>query len=82
MERLTFNELKRGMKVLYVLEKNIHAIKVVATTHGHPSVPLVRLTGGFTLHYNKQLHDVYADNAVNRTEILLENVKILTGVIE
>lgn len=80
MLALEFNEITADMDVLYVLRDELHALKVISTTHGHPSVPLIRLTGGFTLKYAEGYrHKLFKDNPVNRTEVLLEDVQIVTG---
>ncbi len=94
MEILQFKEIKGGMSVLYKKDKEIYATKVVSTSYGHPSVEMVTLEGGFIIYYNKDAawdsdrelfidninKTIYADSALNRTELLLESETILTDL--
>ena len=80
MKPLEFIEITSNMAVLYKKDDDIFATRVTSTTHGHPSVPLVRLNGGFVLWYQNNRNELYADNAINRTELLLEDTTILTDL--
>ena len=90
MQVLEFKRITRDMRVLYKRDVEIFATKVVSTSLGHPGIQTVRLEGGFTLNYftmfeltyDKPPVQLYADNPVNRTELLLENQMILTNLIE
>jgi len=89
MQVLEFENITRDMRVLYKRDNDIFATKVVSTSLGHPGIQTVRLEGGFTLNYFTMFeltYDkppvLYADNPVNRTELLLENQMILTNLIE
>ena len=71
------------MQVLYQKKNEIFATRVISTSLGHPSTHTVRLDGGFVLMYdtNNILNNrLYADNALNRTELLLESETILTDL--
>ena len=94
MQVLEFEQIKGDMKVLYKKDNEIFATKVVSTSLGHPSTNMIRLQGGFVLYYGKSLafdtenelqvdginKAIYADNAKNRTELLLESETILTDL--
>ena len=94
MKILEFKEIKGGMSVLYKKDKEIYATKVVSTSYGHPSVEMVTLQGGFIVYYNADYafdsenelkinnvdKTIYADSALNRTELLLESETILTDL--
>ena len=83
MENLEFEKIKGDMQVLYKKGNEIFATKVISTSLGHPSTHTVRLDGGFVLMYdtNNILNNrLYADNALNRTELLLESETILTDL--
>jgi len=94
MKILEFEEIKGGMSVLYKKGKEVYATKVVSTSYGHPSVEMVTLQGGFIIYYNSTFafddarelgidginKVIYADNALNRTELLLESETILTDL--
>jgi len=77
MEKLPFKEIKGGMKILYKRLDEIYATTVIETTLGHPSLPMVRLKGGFTFMYDNYDKMLFADNPTNRTQLLLEDTKIL-----
>jgi len=71
------------MQVLYQKKNEIFATRVISTSLGHPSTHTVRLDGGFVLMYdtdNILNNRLYADNALNRTELLLESETILTDL--
>ena len=95
MQVLEFEQIKGNMKVLYKKNNEIFATTVVSTTLGHPSTHMVRLKGGFVLYYDNTFafdrltrelqvdginKVIYADNAKNRTELLLESETILTDL--
>jgi hypothetical protein len=95
MQTLEFEQIKGDMQVLYKKGNEIFATKVISTSLGHPSTHTIRLQGGFVLHYdNTSAFDrltrelqvdginkaIYADNALNRTELLLESETILTDL--
>ena len=83
MQTLEFEQIKGDMQVLYQKKNEIFATRVISTSLGHPSTHTVRLDGGFVLMYdtNNILNNrLYADNAVNRTELLLESETILTDL--
>ena len=94
MKILEFEEIKGGMSVLYKKDKEIYATKVISTSYGHPSVEMVTLQGGFIVYYNADYafdpkdelkinnvdKTIYADSALNRTELLLESETILTDL--
>ena len=83
MQTLEFEQIKGDMHVLYQKKNEIFATRVISTSLGHPSTHTVRLDGGFVLMYdtNNILNNrLYADNAVNRTELLLESETILTDL--
>ena len=94
MENLEFEQIKGDMQVLYKKGNQIFATKVISTSLGHPSTQTIRLQGGFVLYYGKSLafdtedelsvdgmnRSVFADNALNRTELLLESETILTDL--
>lgn len=83
MQVLEFEQIKGDMQVLYQKKNEIFATKVISTSLGHPSTNTVRLDGGFVLMYdtNNILNNrLYADNAINRTELLLESETILTDL--
>ena len=64
-------------------KNEIFATREISTSLGHPSTHTVRLDGGFVLMYdtNNILNNrLYADNALNRTELLLESETILTDL--
>jgi hypothetical protein len=80
MKVLKFEEITGSMKVLYKRLNEIYATTVIETTLGHPSIPMVRLEGGFTIMYGAYDKLLYADNPTNRTELLLEDETILTDL--
>ena len=83
MENLEFEQIKGDMQVLYQKKNEIFATRVISTSLGHPSTHTVRLDGGFVLMYdtdNILNNRLYADNALNRTELLLESETILTDL--
>jgi hypothetical protein len=83
MQTLEFEQIKGDMQVLYQKKNEIFATRVISTSLGHPSTHTVRLDGGFVLMYdtNNILNNrLYADNALNRTELLLESETILTDL--
>ena len=83
MQTLEFEQTKGDMQVLYQKKNEIFATRVISTSLGHPSTHTVRLDGGFVLMYdtNNILNNrLYADNALNRTELLLESETILTDL--
>ena len=82
MQTLEFEQIKGDMQVLYQKKNEIFATRVISTSLGHPSTHTVRLDGGFVLMYDTILGDnkLYADNALNRTELLLESETILTDL--
>ena len=94
MQVLEFEQIKGNMKILYKKHNEIFATTVISTTLGHPSTHMVRLKGGFSLYYNYNFafdvnneftldginKAIYADNAKNRTELLLESETILTDL--
>jgi hypothetical protein len=83
MQTLEFKQIKGDMQVLYQKKNEIFATRVISTSLGHPSIHTIRLDGGFVLMYdtNNILNNrLYADNAVNRTELLLESETILTDL--
>ena len=83
MQTLEFEQIKGDMQVLYQKKNEIFATRVISTSLGHPSTHTVRLDGGFVLMYdtNNILNNrLYADNAINRTELLLESETILTDL--
>jgi len=83
MQTLEFEQIKGDMQVLYQKKNEIFATRVISTSLGHPSTNTVRLDGGFVLMYdtNNILNNrLYADNALNRTELLLESETILTDL--
>jgi len=83
MQTLEFEQIKGNMQVLYQKKNEIFATRVISTSLGHPSTHTVRLDGGFVLMYdtdNILNNRLYADNALNRTELLLESETILTDL--
>ena len=88
MQPLEFEQVKGNMNVLYKKDNEIFATTVISTSLGHPSTRTVRLKGGFIYYYelfeaesNKKLNRlIYADNAKNRTELLLESETIFTDL--
>ena len=83
MQTLEFEQIKGDMQVLYQKKNEIFATRVISTSLGHPSTHTVRLDGGFVLMYdtdNILNNKLYADNALNRTELLLESETILTDL--
>ena len=83
MKTLEFEQIKGDMQVLYQKKNEIFATRVISTSLGHPSTHTVRLDGGFVLMYdtdNILNNRLYADNALNRTELLLESETILTDL--
>ena len=94
MQVLEFEQIKGNMKILYKKDNEIFATTVISTTLGHPSTHMVRLKGGFSLYYNYNFafdtnneftldginKAIYADNAKNRTELLLESETIFTDL--
>lgn len=80
MNILPFEEISKGLQVLYRKDNNIYATKVIETTHGHPSIPMIRLHGGFTILYGSRNKALYADSTVNRTELLLNSQNIITDL--
>ena len=80
MEELEFNKITGNMHVLYRKDNEIYATTVIETSHGHPSIPMVRLHGGFNILYGSRNKRIYADIARNRTELLLEDETILTDL--
>ena len=88
MNVLEFENITQNMQVLYEKDGNVYATSVVSTSLGHPSIQKIRLKGGFVLYYltmteltyNKEPIALYADNAVNRTELLLESRLILVDL--
>jgi hypothetical protein len=83
MQTLEFEQIKGDMQVLYQKKNEIFATRVISTSLGHPSTHTVRLDGGFVLMYdttNILNNRLYADNALNRTELLLESETILTDL--
>ena len=90
MQPLEFEQVKGNMNVLYKKDNKIYATTVISTSLGHPSTRSVRLKGGFIYYYDiaylpkhhvKNLNElIYADNAKNRTELLLESKTILTDL--
>jgi hypothetical protein len=83
MQTLEFEQIKGNMQVLYQKKNEIFATRVISTSLGHPSTHTIRLDGGFVLMYdtNNILNNrLYADNALNRTELLLESETILTDL--
>jgi len=82
MQELEFENITGGMRVLYQRLDEIYATTVIETTLGHPSIPMVRLEGGFNIMYNSYDKMLFADSPVNRTELLLEDIKILIDLNE
>ena len=80
MQILEFNEIYKNMSVLYRKDNDIYATSVIETSQGHPSIPMIRLKGGFNIIYGSRNKLIYADNPTNRTELLLENEAILTDL--
>jgi hypothetical protein len=80
MKLLDFENITGGMQVLYALGDNIYATTVIETSLGHPSIPMVRLKGGFNILYGSLNKRIYADNPTNRTQLLLEDENILTDL--
>ena len=90
MQALEFEKITSNMNVLYKKDNKIYATTVISTSLGHPSTRSVRLKGGFIYYYDiaylpkhhvKNLNElIYADNAKNRTELLLESKTILTDL--
>ena len=90
MQALEFEKITSNMNVLYKKDNKIYATTVISTSLGHPSTRSVRLKGGFIYYYDiaylpehhvKNLNElIYADNAKNRTELLLESETILTDL--
>jgi len=80
MKLLDFENITGGMQVLYALDDNIYATTVIETSLGHPSIPMVRLKGGFNILYGSLNKRIYADNPTNRTQLLLEDENILTDL--
>ena len=83
MQTLEFEQIKGDMQVLYQKKNEIFATRVISTSLGHPSTHTVRLDGGFVLMYDTDSilnNRLYADNALNRTELLLESETILTDL--
>ena len=90
MQPLEFEQIKGNMNVLYKKDNKIYATTVISTSLGHPSTRSVRLKGGFLYYYDtsyiskhhiENLHElIYADNAKNRTELLLESETIFTDL--
>jgi len=80
MNEIDFEELKKNMPILYRKGNDIYATTVIETSQGHPSIPMIRLKGGFNIMYGSRNKYVYADNPTNRTELLLENENILTDL--
>ena len=83
MQTLEFEQIKGDMQVLYQKKNEIFATRVISTSLGHPSTHTVRLDGGFVHMYdtdNILNNRLYADNALNRTELLLESETILTDL--
>ena len=89
MQALEFEKITSNMNVLYKKDNKIYATTVISTSLGHPSTRTVRLKGGFIYYYDlsylgehaKKLNRlIYADNAKNRTELLLESETILTDL--
>ena len=83
MQTLEFEQIKGDMQVLYQKKNEIFATRVISTSLGHPSTHTVRLDGGFVLMYdtdNILNNKLYADNALNRTELLLESETIFTDL--
>ena len=89
MQALEFEKITSNMNVLYKKDNKIYATTVISTSLGHPSTRSVRLKGGFIYYYDlsylgehaKKLNRlIYADNAKNRTELLLESETILTDL--
>jgi len=93
MQPLEFEQIKGNMNVLYKKDNEIFATTVISTSLGHPSTHTVRLKGGFIYYYDlsyniHETHEhakklnrlIYADNAKNRTELLLESETILTDL--
>ena len=95
MQALEFEKITSNMNVLYKKDNKIYATTVISTSLGHPSTRSVRLKGGFVLYYDNTFafdrltrelqvdginKVIYADNAKNRTELLLESETILTDL--
>jgi len=80
MEKLKFENITKNMKVLYCKDDEIYATRVVETTHGHPSIPMIRLHGGFTILYASRNKALYEDIPVHRTELLIEDKAVLTDL--
>ena len=80
MERLDFESISKNMQVLYKIGKEVYATTVVETSNGHPSIPTIRLVGGFIIRYSDPFRCIYADNAINRTELLLNNETVFTNL--
>jgi hypothetical protein len=49
--------------------------RVIETSLGHPSIPKLRIGGGYSVTYGKDWR-IYEDNNINRTEILLDQESI------
>lgn len=74
---LPFNNLTKDMKVLVRLGEDspLFESRVVETSYGHPCVPKLRLGKGYSITYGDNCV-IYADNSLNRTEVLLEQETI------
>jgi len=80
MNEIAFEDIKKNMLILYRKGNDIYATNVIETSQGHPSIPMIRLKGGFNILYGSLNKCIYADNPTNRTELLLENETILTDL--
>lgn len=77
MQQVPFEEITKDMSILVKKTSDgpFYSSKVVETSLGHPSVPKLRIGGGYTVTYNRDWI-IYEDNNINRTEILLEQSSI------
>ncbi len=77
MEKLAFKDIVKDMLVLVKIpnEDTLFLSRVVETSLGHPSIPKLRLGTGHSVIYG-QSWIIYANNNVNRTEVLLTQTTI------
>jgi len=80
MNILEFKDIKANTPVLYQHNNDIYATTVIETSNRHPSIPMIRLNGGFNILYGSRDKAIYADSAANRTELLLEDTAVLTEI--
>ena len=75
MNKIRFEDIKPGSKILIESKGEYYQAEVVSTTEGHLGLREVRITNGEVFSYTLQ-NGMYAYDAETKTEILLEGIEI------